>query len=161
MESSPQGPRRVLKTRNAAWAQALARIVGSSGVRPNTISVLSVLFAAVAMGATVIEKHFTLARADGGVDATFSLEPQELASLVVETERAWQALGEVRYGPTPAEEKGRQRRRSLYIGQDLAAGELLTPANLRRIRPGLGMAPRFYEAMLGKRVTQAVKKARP
>ena len=117
--------------------------------------------AAVAFGATVVEKHFTLSRAEGGVDSAFSLEPDELAALVVETERAWQALGEVRYGPTPAEEKARTRRRSLYVAEDLEPGDVLTPANLRRIRPGLGLAPKYYEMLLGRRVTRAAKKGTP
>lgn len=117
--------------------------------------------AAVAFGATVIEKHFTLSRADGGVDSAFSLEPEELESLVVETERAWQALGEVRYGPTAAEEKARTRRRSLYIAEDLEQGDVLTPTNLRRIRPGHGLAPKFLDVLLGRRVTRAVKRGTP
>lgn len=117
--------------------------------------------AAVALGATVIEKHFTLARVDGGVDATFSLEPPELAALVTETERAWKALGEIFYGPTAAEIKARMRRRSLYIAEDLEAGAVLTVKNLRRIRPGLGLKPKYYEALLGRRVTQAVKAGTP
>jgi N-acetylneuraminate synthase len=117
--------------------------------------------AAVAFGATVVEKHFTLSREEGGVDSAFSLEPDELASLVVETERAWQALGEVRYGPTAAEERARTRRRSLYIAEDLDAGDVLTTANLRRIRPGHGLAPKFIDVLLGRRVTRAVKKGTP
>jgi N-acetylneuraminate synthase len=117
--------------------------------------------AAVAFGATVVEKHFTLSRADGGVDSAFSLEPEELASLVVETERAWQALGEVRYGPTAAEEKARTRRRSLYIAEDLEPGDVLTTTNLRRIRPGHGLAPKFLDVLLGRRVTRAVKRGTP
>lgn len=117
--------------------------------------------AAVAFGATVIEKHFCLSRAEGGVDSAFSLEPSELASLVVETERAWQAIGEIRYGPTEAEEKARLRRRSLYIAEDMKAGDVLTPQNLRRIRPGHGMPPKFYDQLLGVRVTKDVKKGTP
>lgn len=117
--------------------------------------------AAVAFGATVIEKHFTLARADGGVDSAFSLEPAELASLVVETERAWQAIGKITYGPTAAEEKPRTRRRSLYIGADLEAGDILTVENLRRVRPGQGLPPKFYEMLLGRRVRKPVKKGTP
>lgn len=117
--------------------------------------------AAVAFGATVVEKHFTLSRAEGGVDSAFSLEPHELANLVVETERAWQAVGDVRYGPTPAEEKARMRRRSLYIAEDLEAGDILTPSNLRRIRPGHGLAPKYLDVLLGRRVTRAVKRGTP
>jgi len=117
--------------------------------------------AAVAMGAIVIEKHFTLCRSDGGVDSTFSLEPGELAQLVVETERAWQALGKITYGPTKAEERSVLRRRSIYIAEDLKAGEVLTKANLRCIRPGYGLAPRHYESLLGKVVRCDVKKGTP
>lgn len=117
--------------------------------------------AAVAFGATVIEKHFCLSRAEGGVDAAFSLEPAELKSLVIETERAWQAIGAISYGPTEAEEKARLRRRSLYIAEDMEAGGVLTANNLRRIRPGLGLEPKFYDLLLGRRVSQNVKKGTP
>jgi N-acetylneuraminate synthase len=114
--------------------------------------------AAVALGATVLEKHFTLSRADGGVDSTFSMEPVEMASLVVETERAWQALGGVNYGPTGAEKKSLQFRRSLYVVQDLKAGDALTRENVRAIRPGLGLPPKYLDEVLGKRVRRDVKR---
>ncbi len=117
--------------------------------------------AAIAFGATVIEKHFTLSRADGGVDASFSLEPQEFTSLVVETERAWQALGAINYGPTAAECRSVLRRRSLYIAQDLESGDVLTPENLRRVRPGHGLPPKYYDMLLGRRVNKSVKKGTP
>jgi N-acetylneuraminate synthase len=117
--------------------------------------------AAVAHGATVIEKHFTLNRADGGVDSTFSLEPDELRSLVVETNRAWQSLGIVTYGPTEAEQKSLVFRRSIYIAQDLKAGDVLTRENLRCVRPGMGLAPKYYDLLLGRRVNQDVKKGTP
>jgi N-acetylneuraminate synthase len=117
--------------------------------------------AAVAFGATVIEKHFTLARADGGVDSSFSLEPAELVSSVVETERAWQALGAVRYGPTEAEMRARLRRRSLYIAKDLKAGDVLTLENLRRIRPGHGLAPKFQQILLGRQIKKDVAAGTP
>lgn len=117
--------------------------------------------AAVSLGATVVEKHFTLSRADGGVDATFSLEPEEFTRLVVETERAWQALGEIRYGPTKSELKTVFRRRSLYIAQNLESGEILTPENLRRVRPGHGLSPKYYDLLLGRKVNKAVKKGTP
>lgn len=117
--------------------------------------------ASVALGATVIEKHFTLNRADGGVDAAFSLEPHEMKSLVEETSRAWQALGKIKYGPTKAEEKARMRRRSLYITKDLKAGDFLTNENFRSIRPGHGLSPKYYDVLLGKRVTRDVQKGTP
>ncbi|EIK93538.1 N-acetylneuraminate synthase [Pseudomonas sp. M47T1] len=106
--------------------------------------------AAVALGASVVEKHFTLDRSAGGVDANFSLEPAELASLVTETERAWQALGHVQYGATTAEQKSLVYRRSLYVVRDVAAGEPLTRDNVRAIRPGLGLAPRHLDTVLGR-----------
>ena len=121
----------------------------------------AVSVASVALGATVVEKHFTLARADGGVDSAFSMEPAEMASLVVETERAWQALGTVSYGATAAEEKSKVFRRSLYIAEDMKAGEVFTPANLRAIRPGFGLPPKFIELVMGKTVKHDVKKGTP
>jgi N-acetylneuraminate synthase len=122
---------------------------------------LGVSVASVALGATVIEKHFTLRRADGGVDATFSLEPEEFAQLRVESERAWLALGGVRYGPTQAEQASLVYRRSIYVVADLQPGDVLSPANLRAIRPGLGLSPAFYETLLGKRVSRAVRRGTP
>ncbi len=119
---------------------------------------VGVSVAAVALGATVIEKHFTLDRAAGGVDASFSLEPAEMASLVLETERAWQAMGQVSYGATQAESKSLVYRRSLYVTQDMQAGELFSADNVRAIRPGLGLAPKHYDALLGRRARQALKR---
>lgn len=117
--------------------------------------------AAVAHGATVVEKHFTLRRADGGVDSAFSLEPHEMKSLVIETERAWQSLGMVTYGQTAVEKRSLQFRRSLYIAEDVKAGETLTEKNLRAIRPGHGLSPKFYDRLLGKRVNTDVKRGTP
>lgn len=117
--------------------------------------------AATALGATVIEKHFTLRRADGGVDSTFSMEPHELRQLREETERAAQALGQVQYGPTAAEMKSLVFRRSLYIAMDMKAGDQLTPQNLRAVRPGLGLPPKYYDALLGRRVGRDVKRGTP
>lgn len=108
--------------------------------------------AATALGATVIEKHFTLRRADGGVDSSFSMEPHELRQLREETERAWQAVGQVGYGPTAAEMKSLAFRRSLYIAQDMRAGDVLTPEKLRCVRPGFGLAPKHLDALLGQRI---------
>lgn len=126
------------------------------GLSDHTMGV-GVSVAAVAHGATVIEKHFTLRRADGGVDSAFSLEPDELKSLVVETERAWQSLGQVAYGPTEAEKKSLMFRRSLYVASDMKAGEVLTPENLRVVRPGMGLHPRHYEQVLGRQIKQDTK----
>jgi N-acetylneuraminate synthase len=120
-----------------------------------------VAVAGVALGATVIEKHFTLRRADGGVDSTFSMEPEEMAALVIESERAWQALGHVQYGPTEKEKPSLQYRRSLYIAEDIRAGEPLTKTNMRAIRPGFGLPPKYYDTLLGKRVYKDVKKGTP
>lgn len=127
------------------------------GLSDHTMGV-GVSVASVALGATVIEKHFTLNRADGGVDSTFSMEPDEMAQLVMETERAWQALGQVSYGPTEAEKKSIQFRRSLYIVQDLKAGDVLTRENVRAIRPGWGLPTKYFEQVLGKPVRQDVQR---
>lgn len=112
--------------------------------------------ASVALGATVIEKHFTLCRADGGVDSAFSLEPAELTDLVEATERAWQALGSVSYGPTEAERKSLQYRRSLYVVEAVTAGQVLTRENVRAIRPGLGLPTKYLDVVVGKRVARDV-----
>jgi len=125
------------------------------GLSDHTMGV-GVSVASVALGATVIEKHFTLNRADGGVDSSFSMEPAEMTQLVVETERAWQALGRVAYGPTAAEQKSIVFRRSLYVVKDLQAGEKLTADNVRAIRPGLGLPTKYLEQVLGKTVKQSV-----
>jgi pseudaminic acid synthase len=112
--------------------------------------------AAVALGASVIEKHFTLSRADGGVDSTFSLEPQELQLLTLETERAWRSLGQVSYGASAAEQGSLAFRRSLYVVQDIAEGEVLSASNVRAIRPGYGLPPKFLEQVLGMRLKKPV-----
>jgi N-acetylneuraminate synthase len=117
--------------------------------------------ASVALGASVIEKHFTLRRADGGVDSAFSLEPEEMRALVTETERAWQALGQVNYGVTQNEKESLVFRRSLYIVKDLEAGAELTSDNLRAIRPGLGLPPKYYNVLLGMKVAKNVKRGTP
>ena len=121
------------------------------GLSDHTMGI-GVAVASIALGATVIEKHFTLNRADGGVDSAFSMEFSEMAQLVVETERAHQALGQVSYGPTEDEKKSLLFRRSLYIIQTLKKGDILTKENVRAIRPGLGLPTKYLDIVLGKRV---------
>ncbi|MBM7866716.1 pseudaminic acid synthase [Heliobacterium gestii] len=130
------------------------------GLSDHTLGI-GVAVASVALGATVIEKHFTLNRADGGVDAAFSLEPAEMAALVAETERAWQALGRVHYGPLGGEATSLKHRRSLYIGADMGAGERFTPENLRVIRPGDGLPPKYYDLLLGRPLIRDAAKGTP
>lgn len=120
-----------------------------------------VAVAAVALGATVIEKHLTLCRADGGVDAAFSLEPHEMRMLVEESLRAWQAMGTISYGPTEKEIPSLTYRRSLYIVRDVRKGETLTPENLKAIRPGLGLPPRYLEFFLGRKAATDIKRGTP
>ncbi len=130
------------------------------GLSDHTMGI-GVSVASVALGATVIEKHFTLSRADGGVDSSFSMEPEEMSALVIETERAWQSLGCVKYGASEAEKKSLVFRRSIYIAQNMKAGDVLTPDNLRCVRPGMGLSPKYYNMLLGRRVNQNVKKGTP
>lgn len=130
------------------------------GLSDHTLGI-GVAVASVALGATVIEKHFTLSRADGGVDAAFSLEPDEMAQLVRECGAAALAMGEVRYEMAEQEKKSLQFRRSLYIAEDMRAGDVLTEKNLRRIRPGHGLSPKHYDALLGRQVKCDVKRGTP
>jgi pseudaminic acid synthase len=130
------------------------------GLSDHTMGV-GVSVAAIALGATVIEKHFTLSRADGGVDSAFSMEPEEMAQLVLEIERAWQALGAVSYGPTEAELHSIVFRRSLYIVKDMKAGDVVSLENLRAIRPGFGLAPKWLNLLLGKTIVRAVPRGTP
>lgn len=122
---------------------------------------VGVSVASVALGATVIEKHFTLDRSEGGVDSVFSMEPEEMRQLVIETKRAWQALGKVSYGATDAEKKSIQFRRSLYVVEDIKAGEILTAKNVRAIRPGLGLSTKYLPVFLGKRVVRDCSRGTP
>ena len=117
--------------------------------------------AAVALGARVIEKHFTLKRSDGGVDSAFSLEPEELKMLVTETERAFLALGEIQYGIQPAEEKSKLFKRSIYVSKDIKAGDVLSSENLKIIRPALGLEPRYWEVVLGRKAKSDLKAGIP
>ena len=130
------------------------------GLSDHTMGI-GVSVASVALGATVIEKHFTLNRVDGGVDSTFSMEPTEMSQLVIETERAWQANGSVSYGPTEAEKKSLVFKRSLYLVKDMKAGDVITNENLKAIRPGLGLAPKYIKDLLGRKVVTDISKGTP
>ena len=130
------------------------------GLSDHTMGI-GVSVASVPLGASVIEKHFTLDRSEGGIDSSFSMEPAEMRQLIVETKRAWQALGAVSYGPTAAEMKSLQFRRSLYITADLQPGNVLSRENVRAIRPGLGLPPKFLDVVLGKSVSKPVGKGTP
>ncbi len=127
------------------------------GLSDHTLGI-GVSVASVVLGATVIEKHFTLNREDGGVDSAFSLEPNDMNNLVVESERAWKSLGRITYGSTKNEKKSMQFRRSIYIANDVKKGEILTRENLRVVRPGFGLAPKYFEEILGRKVSCNIKK---
>ncbi len=130
------------------------------GLSDHTMGV-AVPIAAAALGACVIEKHFTLSRADGGVDSAFSLEKEELKMLVDETYNAWQAIGKVSYQTGEKEEKSKSFRRSLYCVKDIQAGEVITEEHIRCIRPGFGAAPKFYDVALGKKANKKIEVGQP
>ncbi len=131
------------------------------GLSDHTMGI-GVAVASVALGVTLIEKHFTLNRSDGGVDSAFSLEPKEMATLVCESERASQALGRVHYGVSSLqEEKSRIFRRSLYITKDLQAGDILDATSVRAIRPGMGLPPKFLQSVLGRKLRISVRRGTP
>lgn len=117
--------------------------------------------ASIVHGATVIEKHFTTSRAEGGTDAAFSMEPIEMKALVEESEKAWLSLGKISYGPTAAEQPSLKDRRSLYVVKDIQAGEKLTKENVRAIRPGFGLPPKHLKSVLGKPAKIDAKKGTP
>ncbi|MBP2294491.1 pseudaminic acid synthase [Azospirillum rugosum] len=122
---------------------------------------VAVPVAAAALGAVVIEKHFTLSRAEGGVDSAFSLEPAEFKAMADSVRTAWAALGRVHYGVEPSEAGGRDYRRSLYVVADVPAGASLTAENVRSIRPGFGMEPKHLPAVLGRRAARDLKRGAP
>ena len=130
------------------------------GLSDHTMGV-GVAVAAVALGATVIEKHFCLSRAEGGVDSAFSLEPHEMKLLVTETERAWKALGSVQFCIQEAEKKSLNFKRSIYVVQDIEPGEEFTPENIKVIRPGDGLSPRYFERLLGQKASISYKRGTP
>lgn len=146
---------------NLATIPHLRELFGvQAGLSDHTLGI-GVALASVALGATVIEKHFTLRRSDGGVDSAFSIEPEEMRRLVTETGRAWRALGKITYGPTENEKDTRLFRRSLYVSEDMKAGDAFTRDNLRAIRPGLGLPPKYFDIFLGKTVRCDVRKGTP
>lgn len=128
-----------------------------TGLSDHTLGTAAAV-ASVALGAVAIEKHFTLSRAEGGVDSAFSLEPDELRRLVEETRLAHRALGSVRLGSTEGEAKSLVFRRSLYATTDIAAGEALSERNIRAIRPGMGLPPKHWDELLGKRAKTNIKR---
>ncbi|MCZ2473327.1 pseudaminic acid synthase [Aquirufa ecclesiirivi] len=117
--------------------------------------------ASVALGARVVEKHFTLSRADGGVDSAFSMEPEEMKALVIESERAFQSLGIVQFNVQEAEKKSLRYKRSLYAVEEIKSGEVFTKQNIRAIRPGDGLATKFYDIIIGKKASKNIEKGTP
>ncbi|MBI3299569.1 MAG: pseudaminic acid synthase [Elusimicrobia bacterium] len=117
--------------------------------------------AAVALGCRLIEKHFTLDRADGGVDSAFSLDPAELKMLVSGAKTAFEALGRVSYGISPGERHNVRYKRSIYVVADIEAGDVISQNNVRVIRPGQGLKPRYFDSVLGRRARKAVKRGTP
>ncbi len=130
------------------------------GLSDHTLGI-GVSIGSVVLGATVIERHFTLDRKEGGVDSAFSLEPAEMKSLVEESHRAWRALGKIHYGPVAEEKSSMRFRRSLYVVRDIKAGERLTTENLRAIRPGYGLPVKYFDTLIGKQVTREVTRGTP
>jgi pseudaminic acid synthase len=141
-------------------AELVRRFGTLPGLSDHTMGT-AVSVAAVALGACVIEKHFTLSRADKGPDSEFSLEPEELKRLCKDTHEAWLALGKVGYQRQAAEEGSKVFRRSVYFVRDLPAGSIVGTSDIRRIRPALGLAPKHFDALLGKRLKVAVQRGTP
>lgn len=140
---------------------AMGQLFGCNvGLSDHTLGI-GVSVAAIAFGTSVIEKHVTLRRSDGGVDSAFSLEPEEVAALVSESRRAWEALGEVRFGASEEERTSTSHRRSLYFVRDIAAGTPIQPGDVRAIRPGLGLPPKHLNTVIGMRVRSDVSRGTP
>lgn len=130
------------------------------GLSDHTMGI-GVAVGSIALGATIIEKHFTISRAEKGVDSAFSMEPDEMKSLVIEAERVWRSLGHVSYGTTSEEKKSLKFRRSIYVVKDIKPGDILTTDNLRVIRPGFGLAPKYYDQLIGKTAAKEIKAGTP
>ena len=143
---------------NLATIPHLRQLFGCEvGLSDHTMGI-GVAVAGTVLGATVIEKHFTLSRVEGGVDSAFSMEPAEMAALVRETERAWQAVGHIKYGTSKDDEKSKAFRRSLYVVEDVKVGGTITPHNVRAIRPGFGLPPADLERVMGRTVARDIKR---
>ncbi|MNN45069.1 Pseudaminic acid synthase [compost metagenome] len=130
------------------------------GLSDHTLGI-GVSIASVALGATVIEKHFTLSREDGGVDSTFSMEPYEMKMLVEETEKAWKSIGCITYGATESEKDSKNYRRSIYASKDIKIGEKLSKDNIKVIRPGYGLSPKYLDVVIGRTATVDISKGTP
>lgn len=130
------------------------------GLSDHTMGI-GVALASVALGATMIEKHFTLSRSEGGVDSAFSLEPKELGALVVESQRGWQSLGKVNYGATLPEQKNLIFRRSIYVSANISEGDTYTSDNIRIVRPGDGAPPYLYTQILGRTARRSLERGTP
>jgi len=130
------------------------------GLSDHTMGI-GVAVASVVFGARIIEKHFTLRRADGGVDSAFSMEPHEMTSLVQDSERAWRSLGNINYGASEGEERSMIFRRSLFVSRDMQKGDVFSTDNVRIIRPGQGLAPKFYDIVMGRKARTEIRKGTP
>lgn len=131
-----------------------------TGISDHTLGI-GASVCSIALGGTVIEKHFTLSRAEGGVDSVFSMEPAEMQALVEEAANAWKSIGGISYGPTETEKASMKHRRTLYITRDLKAGEVIAPDNIRAIRPGAGLPPKYYDLVMGKSLKQDAVQGTP
>lgn len=146
---------------NISTIPHLKKLFGTEvGLSDHTMGV-GVAVGSVVLGASVIEKHFTLSRDDGGVDSSFSLEPHEFKNLVVESERAWQAIGSVKYGPTDSEKKSLVFRRSIYAKAEISCGEIFTKDNICIVRPGDGLSPAFFDDLLGRQARRSFTRGEP
>lgn len=146
---------------NLRQIQTLRKLFGvETGLSDHTLGTTASV-AAIALGACMVEKHFTLSRDDKGPDSEFSIEPAELASLCHATKDAWLALGSLDFSRQEAEKDSMRFRRSVYFVRDLAAGDTVTEADVRRIRPGFGLAPKYFQDVLGRRMKVAVSRGTP
>ncbi len=144
----------------ATMADMALRFRCEVGLSDHSVGI-EIALAATALGAAVIEKHFVLNRDDGGVDAAFSIEPHELKKLVVESKRVAGAVGNINYGCTDSDQKAKKYRRSLYISQSLESGDIVSEDNLRIVRPGLGLPPKYYDQVIGRKVKHSIIKGTP